>query len=149
VKLELYCDDPELELVAPVCRASYWAFIEEFWETVPGAGAMIPNWHMKLLAEELQIAAERVFAGQPRLYDIVANEPFGTSKSTVCNILFPPWTWTRMPHARHITATHTDSLARDLASKSRSVILSEKYQRMFPGIKLTKESEGYYTNTMG
>jgi phage terminase large subunit-like protein len=138
-------------LVASVCRDSFWDFIKEFWEEVPGAGVMVPNWHMQFLADELQIAAERVFLSQPKEYDEVFNVPFGTSKSTICSILFHPWTWTRLPQARHLTATHTDMLALDLASKSREVIRSEKYRTLFPEIELmhVQDAKGYYMNTLG
>ncbi len=71
--------------------------------------------------------------------------------STLCSILFPAWTWTRMPHARHITASHTDTLVLDLATKSRYVIESGLYKQLFPYIQLRKDqaTKGYYANTLG
>lgn len=139
----------EIELTRQIVRQSYWDFIREFWSTVPGAGDPEWNWHMEYLANELQIAAERVFAGERAEYDLVANVCFGTSKSTIFSILFHPWTWTRMPSARHIVATHTDTLALDFADKSKFVIQSERYRKLFPDIVLRKQATGYYSNTLG
>lgn len=139
------------QLIARVCRNSFWRFVQEFWETVPGAGKLKASWHMEYICLEMQSVAERVFKNQPAEYDIVCNISPGTSKSTLCSILFHPWTWTRMPQARHINASHTESLVLDLANKAREVITSEKYQLCFPEIQLAENqgSKGDYANTMG
>lgn len=139
------------EWVRELCKASYWDFVQEFWEEVPGAGIMIPNWHMKLVCQELQLVCERIFLGQKRQYDLVLNQPPGTSKSTLCSILLAPWTWTRFPGMRHICASHTDTLTLDLANKCRYVLRSDKYQRLFPEVEISgrNDAKGYFSNTAG
>ncbi len=139
----------EAQVEASICRASFADFAKCFWETVKGAGTLEWNWHMDVLCEELQTAAERVFKGLPREYDIGFNVPPGTSKSTIISILFPAWVWTRMPQARFLSATHTDKLALDLSSKCRGVITSEKYEAYYPTIDLIKDTEGYFRNNFG
>src|ERR1700679_12886 len=94
----------EIDLCRSICRESFWQFVCEFWSEIPGAGEMIPNWHMELLCNEMQLIAERVFNKEPREYTLLINVSPGTSKSSICSILFNPWTWTRMPGARHINA---------------------------------------------
>lgn len=143
--------DEEVRLTAALCRKSFWDFVKEFWETVPGAGKMKFNWHLEFFAQELETVAERVFKGLPKLYDLCLNCPPGTSKSTIWSILFPAWCWIRMPSCRIMTASHTDSLALDLANKARSVIKSDKYAEHFPEIVLTEsqDTKGYYSNTAG
>src|SRR5690554_4113834 len=84
-------------LEADICRSSFTEFVKRFWGTVPGAGKLIWNWHLEVFCDELQALAERVFLNLPRLHDEVINVSPGTSKSTVCSILFPAWVWTRMP----------------------------------------------------
>jgi hypothetical protein len=141
----------QAEATALLCRQSFWKFCQEFWSEVPGAGVMAPNWHMKLIARELQNVAERVFKSEPALYDEVFNISPGTSKSTICSILFPAWTWTRMPEARHICASHTDALVLDLSNKCRIVIKSDKYRACFPEIEASEsqDTKGYFFNTQG
>jgi phage terminase large subunit-like protein len=133
------------------CQDSFWYFIQHFWDDVPGCEPLIPNWHMQVIADELQTAAERVFRGEPRAYDLIFNVPFGTSKSTICSILFQPWTWTRMPQARHMTATHTEHLGMTLASKSRAVCTSDRYRELFPEIELRhdQDAKSFFANTLG
>lgn len=55
-----------------------------------------------------------------------------------------------MPEARHISATHTDTLALDLANKARHVVRSEKYQAWY-GIEIQhdQDTKGYFANTKG
>lgn len=131
------------------CRRSFWEFIQEFWSEIPGAGQLVPNWHMQFLANELQTVAERVMAGLPRLYDLIVNVPFGTSKSSISSILFQCWVWTRMPEARFICATHTDRLVTIFGSKIRTILSAEKYRRWFPEIQLKRDSDGWFSNTKG
>lgn len=139
------------KLMATTCRDSFASFVKVFWAEVPGAGKLVWNWHMDFLCTELQKVAERVFRGEPKAYDEIVNISPGTSKSTICSILFPAWIWTRMPNARIMTASHTESLVLDLANKARAVIISQKYQQCFPEVvlRLDQASKGYYINTLG
>ena len=81
----------EIDLTASICRESYEDFVREFWSEVPGSGKMSWNWHMSVLCKELQDVAERVFKWQAAEYDLIINISPGTSKSTLCSILFQPW----------------------------------------------------------
>lgn len=128
----------EEALVASVCRQSFEEFVREFWDTVV-AEPLKWNWHMSVLCSELQARAERVFAGLPRESDLVINVPPGTSKSTVCSVMFPAWTWTRMPHAKHICGSYSYHLAMALSQKSRDVVLSDKYRACFPEVELRED----------
>jgi predicted phage terminase large subunit-like protein len=141
----------ENEVLASLCRESFVDFVKEFWGEVPGAGRLVWNWHLDVFCEELQAVAERVFKGLPKEYDLLVNVSPGTSKSTVFSILVPAWVWTRMPAARFITASHTDTLVMDLANKSRHVIAGEKYQACFPEVQFSEEQnrKSFFTNTKG
>ncbi len=140
----------EHEIIASICKQSFFEFVKEFWSTfIPET--YVHNWHIELLCHELQIAAERVFANQPRLYDIVINISPGTTKSTIASIMLPAWIWTRMPTARIIGGSHGASLSIDLSRKNRSVVRSSKYNQCFPDIRLSRDqdSKSYFTNIQG
>ena len=138
------------KMIAQLCRESYYQFFLEFVGTV-FAEKLVNNWHIEYQCNELQIAAERVFCGKPKEYDILDNCPPGTSKSTIFSILFNAWVWTRMPSARFITGSHNEGLSLDLARKTRDVVESEKYQRYFPEVQLRSDqnAKGYFTTTQG
>lgn len=120
----------EADLVASICRESFEDFVREFWDVII-AEPLQWNWHMTYLCEQLQAAAERVFAGQPKECDLIINISPGTSKSTIVTIMFPAWCWTRMPSLRAIGASYAAALSLDHARKGREVIRSEKYQAVF------------------
>lgn len=106
---------------------------------------------MDVICDELQAVAERVFANQPKLYDLVISVPPGTSKSSCGSILFQAWSWTRMPSCRHICGSHSADLALDLATKCRDVMKSDLYKSLFPEIQMVEEQDtkAYYRNTDG
>lgn len=141
----------EADIIASITKESFEDFCKEFWEEVPGAGNAVWNWHMTLMCQTLQDMAERVFKNKPRNHDCIFNVSPGTSKSTLASILFPAWVWTRMPNARIISASHTDTLVLDLSVKSRYVMLSDKYRQCFPDVVFRKDQDtkGYYGNTLG
>lgn len=141
--------DDVLEYEATIYRDSFRHFVLAFWDAVPGASKLVMNWHIDFLGREMDKLGRRVARGLPRDYDLVVNVPFGTSKSTVISILFPAWVWTFFPECRFICGTHTDTLVLDFSVKSRAVILSEKYQTLFPHVQLDKNTESYFTNTRG
>lgn len=106
---------------------------------------------MDVLCEELQAVAERVFRGEPREYDLIINIPPGTSKSSICSVMFPAWIWTRMPRARSICGSYAHTLAMNLSRLCRMVVKDEDYLAMFQNVKLSidQDTKGHFANTQG
>lgn len=141
-----------------LCRRSLSFFIKEFWNTIIEDEL---EWapHMDILCDEIQKVYERVFVRNdpetkkpvrlPKLYDLIINIPPGTTKSTICTIMAPAWSWTRDPSLRHITASFAESLSTGHAVKSRDIIRSDKYRRYFPHIEIKKDQDNKtdYINT--
>lgn len=124
-------DINEDELAASLCRDSFFDFVKEFWDVII-PDDFVCNWHIPYLCNELQQVAERVFRGERKEYDLVINIPPGTTKSTICSVMFPAWVWTRMPHAKIIGASYSlIPVASDLSRKNRDIVASEKYKRFF------------------
>ncbi len=137
-------------LLASLCRDSFYEFVKRFWGTIVPEEP-VWNWHIKYLCDELQEIAERVFENKPKEHDLVINISPGSTKSTICSIMFPPWTWTRMPTARSICGSYSNPLSMDLSRRSRLVVLSELYQAAFPDIQLASDqnTKGHFANTVG
>lgn len=140
----------EHQLVASICRDSFYAFVQEFWDI------LIPqkpvwNWHIEYLCNELQQMAERIFRDEDKKYDLVVNVPPGTTKSTIMSVMFPAWLWTRMPSCRYIGASHAEKLALDLSMKCRDIIKSDKYRLCFPEVILRddQDTKTKFQNTAG
>lgn len=130
----------EADLVQSICRESFFEFVKEFWEVI------IPeepvwNWHIEFICWELQQIAERVFKGEEKAYDEIFNIPPGTTKSTICSIMFHPWCWCRAPWIRIISTSYEHTKAVEFARKARDIVLSEKYQATFRFKKVGRRYE--------
>jgi len=139
----------EPQLIAVLCRRSFAAFVRTFWPEIIKE-PLVWNWHMDVLCLELQRVAERVMAGRPNDYDLLANVPPGTSKSTIVSEMFPAWVWTKWPWAQFICGSYAHLLGLDLSKKSRDIVQSAKYQQAF-GIELREDqnTKGLFQNQHG
>ena len=137
--------------LSKMCRESYFEFFKTFWKVVCPDTKLSMNWHLRYLADELQVASERVFAGEPKEYDLICNISPGTSKSTLFSVMYVPWAWTRMPQLRFLGASFTEDLAFELTVKSRRIVQSPLYQKLFPEIHLRADLNkmSLWSNTLG
>ena len=130
----------EDELVASICRESFYEFVLEIWDEIV-TDPFENNWHIKYLCDELQEIAERVFRNEPLKHNLIINISPGTTKSTIVSILYPAWIWTRKPNAGIIGCSFGHDLAQEMNRKTRMVIKTDKYRRLFPEISLLSDQD--------
>lgn len=132
-------------LIREMNNRSFYNFLQFFWPEV-SSETFIPNWHIKYLCDELQMVAENVGAGKPKIHDILINIPPGSSKTIVCSIMFPAWCWTRWFYFRFITLSYSAVLSLESAEYSRDLIKSERYKSLYPelGIKDDKDTKSNF-----
>lgn len=138
------------ETCREVCRQSFKEFVKEFWsEIIPEP--LIWGWHMELICDELQVVAERVFKNQPKEYDLVVNVPPGSSKSSLCSVMFPAWVWTRMSSARFICSSYSHALSLALSIRCRDLLKSPKFLRFYKHvvIRADQDQKTYFKNIHG
>lgn len=135
---QVIADDDEL--TADICKESFFDFVQEFW-TVIIPEEPVYNWHIQYLCEQLQETVFRVSRREAKLFDEIINIPPGTTKSTICTVMLPAWAWAVDPTLRIITGSYSASLATDHAVKSRDIIKSEKYRRLFPHVEIKKDQD--------
>lgn len=140
----------EIRLIRRNSLESFEDFLHNFWEEVVPE-APVWNWHIAVLCKELQTVAERVFRMQEKEYDLILNQPPGTTKSTVASVAFPAWTMARMQTARSLCGSYAFPLAMDLSRKCRDLVNSEKYRSCFPQVqwKDDQDTKGYFATTKG
>ncbi len=142
-----YAYDLSQSIRADECRADFYEFLKEFWdEVVPDP--LIDNWHIKYICDELQLRLEKYINKIPQR-DLVINVPPGSSKTTICTIMFPVWCWVVRPKTRILSGSFEGELARDMSVKSRDLIRSMKFQEFYPGeieFKADSDKKGYYQN---
>jgi len=126
---------------AEICKRDFFSFVQMFWDTIISEEPVY-NWHIPYLCKELEIVAHRVFKRLPKLYDLAINIPPGTTKTTVCTILFTAWCWTNNPDMRFLHGSHGMPLAIRNTSKIRKVIKSDKFKLLYPNIELDRSQDG-------
>lgn len=135
---------------AELCKRHLWFFVKEFWPVIIEEPL---EWspHMQVMCDEIQIVYDRVIRRQPKLYDLIINIPPGTSKSTICTIMAPAWSWALDSSLRHITGSYSADLSTEHAVKSRDLIKSDKYLEYFPDVIIKKDEDNKtnYKTTRG
>jgi len=138
------------ELIKEQLRNSFFEFVKYFWDVVVTEDPVY-NWHIPYLCEELEKVNKLVIARKPKAYDLIINIPPGTTKSTICTIMYPVWCWITDPTQRFITASHSLSLSREHAVKSRDIIRDHRFTTLFPEceLKKDKDNKSNYENING
>ncbi|MGL5235233.1 MAG: hypothetical protein ACRC8Z_10860 [Empedobacter falsenii] len=136
--------------IAELCRRSFFEFVKEFWDVVI-TEEPVYNWHIPYLCSELQEVGYKIKNREKKDYDVIINIPPGTSKSTICTVMFPAWLWIIDPTIRALTASYSDSLSTDHSLKSRDIIKSDKYKKYFPEISIKRDQDNktHYKNEKG
>ena len=125
---------PLVKVEAELCRRRFYDFFTIFWDEII-EDDLVENWHIEYLCDELQKLAIRVKNREEKEYDLIINIPPGTTKSTICTIMFPIWCWIIDPSIRVITGSYADTLASSHAIKSRDILRTDKFMEMFPHVR--------------
>jgi phage terminase large subunit-like protein len=126
--------DPRQQLTE-LDRAEYeeslYAFLKAAWPHLDPA-QWRDGWPMEAVAEHL----EAVVDGQIRR--LIINIPPRTSKTSLCSVAFPAWTWaqrisspTSGPGVRFMYASYGEGLSLDHSVYCRRLIKSEWYQKLW------------------
>ncbi|MDR0431067.1 MAG: hypothetical protein LBH58_11380, partial [Tannerellaceae bacterium] len=137
-----------IQLVAEQCRESFFYFVKAFWNVIIKEEPVY-NWHIEFLCQELQELSVSIVNREQKPYDLIINIPPGTTKSTITTIMFPAWLWTQDATIRIITNSYSNDLSIEHATKSRDIITSDKYRRLFSEIalRIDKAAKANYENT--
>ena len=136
--------------LAVLCKRRFFRFLQEFWaEVIPEKP--VYNWHIPYLCDQLEGPCRRLVNRQPVIEDIVINIPPGQTKSTIVTQALPAWLWTQDPTLRTLSASYGDTLSTSHGVKSRDIIKSAKYKRLFPevAIKADENNKRLYKTTAG
>jgi predicted phage terminase large subunit-like protein len=139
-----------IQIVADECKRSFFYFVKTFWDVIISEKPVY-NWHIEYLCDELQKLSVSIVNREPKPYDLIINIPPGTTKSTIVTIMFPVWLWTNDPTLRAITNSYSGGLSIEHATKSKDIIQSDKFRKLFPEIELRRDKQGkqHYENTQG
>ena len=133
-----------------LCQRSFFYFFKSFWSVI-NTEPLVANWHIEECCNQAQELLARVMRREKKEYDLIINIPPGTTKSTIFSQMLNAWAWTIDPSLRFLTGSHTSSLALSMSVKTRDILKSKKYQKLFPEVNLRKDldAKSWYENTQG
>jgi predicted phage terminase large subunit-like protein len=105
------------------CEGSLRKFIKHAWPVIEPGVEYVSSWHIDAIAEHL----EAVSRGEIR--KLIINVPPRSSKSSICSIMFPAWTWIWAPERKFLFASYDLNLSMRLSRQCRNLIGSAWYQR--------------------
>jgi len=108
---------------------SFLGFVKEVWPD------FVQGYHHKIYAEKL----DRVARGE--LKRLIVNMPPRHTKSEFASHLFPAFFMGRNPKAKLIQTTHTGELSIRFGRKTKNLLESDEYARVFPGVTLAADSK--------
>ena len=89
--------------------------------------------------ELMNAALDKVMEG--KLRRLMVFMPPGSAKSTYSSVDFPSYYLGKLTGKSIISASYGEDLAKSFGRKVRNIIDTQKYQNVFPGIKLSEDSK--------
>lgn len=133
---------PENDLIA-LARTDFWVFVELVFHVLHPSDKLVFAPYLTVIAAKLEECA----AGDCRRR--IFNLPPGFMKSTIISIMYVAWRLGVNPSLKFICVSYGESLATDLSSRCRSVMISKIYKKIFPKTVLAKKAEDHLTTTLG
>lgn len=97
-------------------------FIRQAWHVIEPGTEYLHNWHIDATCEYLQA----VDAGQ--ITRLLINMPPRMMKSITVSVMWPVWSWIRLPESRWMFASYAANLSTQHSVDRRTVIQSDWYQ---------------------
>ena len=119
------------------------AFVEKVFQTVSPGDQYRHNWHVDAINYELS----QIHSGKNRR--LIITQPPRSLKSICSSVAFVAWALGHNPSLRFACVSYSNELAATLARQLRSVVTSDWYQQLFPGVKLVKDTETETSTSRG
>ncbi len=95
--------------------------------------------HMALLCAHLDAVLAGFDPDNPRdavIQELCVNVPPGSSKSTICSILFPAYAWIHHPWLKFMCVTYDEKLSHTFAKRSMNLMQGKWYQARWGHVRI-------------
>jgi predicted phage terminase large subunit-like protein len=127
-------DPADQRTLAAVLRSDLAAFVHKVFETVSPGDVYQHNWHIEAIAYELG----QCLGGYNRR--LLITQPPRSLKSICASVALVAWALGHNPASRFICVSYSHELAGELARQFRLVVDSDWYRRVFPRMRLVKDT---------
>jgi hypothetical protein len=130
-----------LETIRQRC-STLAGFVREAWHVLEPEARYVPNWHIDAICAHLEAVTEG------RINRLLINVPPGSSKSLITSVMWPAWEWGPIGRRsmRYLATAFNEGPVKRDTRKSRDLIASDWYQRLWPDVKLTRTAETSFAN---
>ena len=132
----------ERQTVHALAFRNLYFFLQRFFSILEPRRTFIPARHIQAICWQLQLVAE----GRVRRLLITVPPRYG--KSLCTSIAFPAWILGRDPRVKLIVASYGQDLASNHARVFRRLIESPDYRRLFPEMKVGRNTEPEIVTTL-
>jgi predicted phage terminase large subunit-like protein len=131
-----------LETIRKRC-STLAGFVREAWHVLEPDAKYVPNWHIDAICAHL----EAVTRGE--INRLLINVPPGSSKSLITSVMWPAWEWGPCGRRslRYLATAFNEGPVKRDTRKSRDLIASEWYKRLWPDVQLTRTGETSFANS--
>jgi predicted phage terminase large subunit-like protein len=130
-------------ILSAALREDLGTFVAKVFQTVSPGAAYLDNWHIDAIVHQLML----VYGGDIRR--LIITQPPRSLKSICTSVGFVAWCLGHDPSKRFACASYSLELAATFARQFRAVVTSAWYRGLFPGMRLTKDTEAECETTKG
>jgi predicted phage terminase large subunit-like protein len=113
-----------------VLRENFSAFITKSFHSVNPGTALLPNWHIDIIAEYLEAAR------RSEITRLIINMPPRALKSLCVSVAWPAYLLGKNPATRVMAASYASSLSIKHAQDSRLLLQEEWFRNCFPECRI-------------
>jgi predicted phage terminase large subunit-like protein len=126
-----------------VLRYDLTAFIMRTFQTVCPGTPYLHNWQVEAISYRL------VECQAGRINRLIITQPPRSLKSICTSVAYVAWRLGHDPSLRFICVSYSNELALELARQFRLVVQSEWYRRLFPGLRVRRDTELEFVTEQG
>lgn len=132
-------------LHSKACQNNLSEFVRASMPVVSPGDDYIHNWHIDAICEFL----EAIYTGDIKRG--IINMPPRMLKSVCASICFPAWILGKDPSAQIMAATYGKQVTEDMSNKTRMLMKSNFYKRVFPDTMIAEEQDQkhFFKTTLG
>lgn len=117
-------------------------FVREAWHILEPEAEYVHSWHVDAICAHLEAVTDG------RINRLLINVPPGSSKSLIVSVLWPAWEWGPCGRRalRYLATAFNEIPVKRDTRKSRDLIASDWYQKLWPEVKLVRSAEMSFAN---
>ena len=135
--------DNQGEILDALLRVYFPAFLQKAFEELNGGKRIKWNWHLDAVGHQL----DRIKAGE--INQLLVTLPPRNLKSITISVAWVAWMLGNDPSLKFTCLSYSSNLSLDLSRKTRKIMQSDWYRRLFPRTIISRSAAPDFETTRG